>query len=335
LLDTQAEFTKPVWEYLDIFINEKRIVGGREVVQRHSAVFDAVERTYGVDRYVLTALWGVESLYGTLIGERSVVRSTATLACVGRRQNYFRDEFIAVLEIIERGDVPADHLKGSWAGAFGPTQFMPTTFKRYAVDFDGDGKRNVVTSIPDVIASTANNLKLDGWQTGATWGYEAVLPANFNYLLVDRSIRKTLKEWEALGVRRAGGQPFPRPDDQGYILLPAGSRGPAFVTIQNFSVLMKYNPSEAYALAIGHLSDRIRGGGPFMQSWPRDEIPLSRTERYELQARLATIGLYSGEADGIFGPLTRAAIRAFQTRSGLVPDGFASTKVLERLRKGR
>jgi hypothetical protein len=231
--------------------------------------------------------------------------------------------------------VPAEHLKGSWAGAFGPTQFMPTSFKRFAVDFDGDGKRNVVTSIPDVIASTANNLKKDGWHEGATWGYEVVLPKGFDFHLVDRSIRKTLHQWEALGVRRAGGKPFARPGDAGTLMLPAGARGPAFVVIDNFRAIMKYNPSESYALAIGHLADRIRGAEAFVQAWPRDELPLSRTERFELQQRLARLGHYRGDADGKFGATTRAAIRDFQARTGLVPDGFPSSKVLERLRQAR
>jgi membrane-bound lytic murein transglycosylase B len=335
LLDRQPEFTKPVWEYLDLLVNENRIAGGREVIARHSAVFDAVERNFGVDRYIVAAIWGIESNYGTAIGERDVVRSTATLACIGRRQNYFRDEFLSALEILERGDVPADHLKGSWAGAFGPTQFMPTSFKRFAVDFDGDGKRNVVTSIPDVIASTANNLKKDGWHTGATWGYEVVLPQGFDFHLADRSVRKTLHQWEALGVRRAGGKAFPRGGDVGTLLVPAGVRGPAFVVIDNFRAIMKYNPSESYALAVGYLADRVRGSEGFVQAWPRDEIPLSRTERFELQERLSDLGLYNGGADGNLGPRTRSAIRDFQVRAGLVPDGFASSKVLERLRKGR
>ena len=187
---------------------------------------------------------GSSSNYGTAIGERHVVRSTATLACIGRRQNYFRDEFLSTLEILERGDVPFEHLKGSWAGAFGPTQFMPTSFKRFAVDFDGDGKRNVVTSVPDVIASTANNLKKDGWHSGASWGYEVVLPQGFDFRLVDRSIRKPVQQWEALGVRRAGGKAFPRGSDVGSLLVPAGARGPAFLVIDNFRAIMKYNPSE-------------------------------------------------------------------------------------------
>jgi lytic murein transglycosylase len=335
LLDRQPEFTKSVWEYLDILVTENRIAGGKDVIAKHKAVFDAMEKTYGVDRYVVAAIWGVESNYGTAIGERHVVRSTATLACIGRRQNYFRDEFLSTLEILERGDVPFDHLKGSWAGAFGPTQFMPTSFKRFAVDFDGDGKRNVVTSVPDVIASTANNLKKDGWQSGATWGYEVVLPQGFDFHLADRTVRKTVHQWEALGIRRAGGKTFPRGGDVGTLMAPAGARGPAFLVVDNFRTIMKYNPSESYALAVGHLADRIRGGDAFVQPWPRDEIPLSRMERQELQQRLAQLGFYNGGADGHLGAQTRAAIRDFQARVGLVPDGFASSKVLERLRKGR
>jgi lytic murein transglycosylase len=288
-----------------------------------------------VDRHVLTAIWGIESKYGVAGGERPVLRSTATLACVGRRQPYFRDELLATLEILQRGDVPAADLKGSWAGAFGPTQFMPTAFKRYAVDFDGDGKRDVVNSIPDVIASTANNLRRTGWQPGETWGYEVRLPENFDHLLADRSIRKTLAEWERLGVRRVGGKEFPRPTDQGYLLLPAGARGPVFLVIGNFRVIMRYNPSEAYALAVGHLADRIRGGDPLVQPWPRDEAMLSRTERVEMQQRLAALGLYEGEADGRFGAGTRAAVRDFQARLGLIPDGFATVSLLNRLRSLR
>ena len=332
LLDSQPEFTKPIWEYLDILVNDQRIATGRELIVRHRAILEAVEKAYGVDRHILVAFWGVESNYGTQIGERPVVRSTATLACVGRRQAYFREEFLAALEILNRGDVPAEHLIGSWAGAFGPTQFMPTSFKRFAVDFDGDGKRNVVDSIPDVLASTANNLKLDGWQPGSTWGYEVVLPNGFNFLLADRSIRKSLQEWQALGLKRVNGKPFLRPREHGYLLLPAGADGPAFLMIHNFRVIMKYNPAEAYALAIGHLADRIRGDGPLAQAWPRNEPPLSIGDKIEMQRRLAMRGYDIGEADGKLGPKSRAALRDYQARSGLVPDGYANIKVLERLR---
>src|SRR6266705_4691483 len=193
------------------------------------------------------------------MGDRNVLNSTATLACIGRRQGYFRDEFLAALEILNRGDISPDRLKGSWAGAFGPTQFMPTSFKRYAVDFDGDGRRDVVDSVPDVIASTANNLKKDGWVTGQSWGYDVVVPKGCNFLLADRSRVMTVQEWERLGIRRAGGKAFPRAQDRAYLLVPAGAQGPGFLMLQNFRVVMKDNRAEAYALAIGHLADRLRG----------------------------------------------------------------------------
>ena len=332
LLDSQPEFTKSFWDYLDTLVTDARIQRGREILAANRATFDAVDKAYGVDRHFIVAIWGVESNYSTAIGERPVLRSTATLACVGRRQVYFRDEFLAALEILHRGDVPPELLKGSWAGAFGPTQFMPTSFKRYAVDFDGDGRRDVVTSLPDLIASTANNLKKDGWVPGQTWGYEVVVPQTFDFMLADRSRQLTVRQWEQLGIRRAGDKPFPRGDDRAYLLVPAGVQGPGFLMLQNFRVIMKYNPAEAYALAIGHLADRLRGGVPFVQNWPRHERVLTREERYELQQLLARHGYDVGEPDGMLGGKSRAAIRAFQARQGQVADGFASAALLERLR---
>jgi peptidoglycan lytic transglycosylase B len=333
LLDSQPEFTKTPWEYLDLLVGEERILKGREMLGVHRATFDAVEKAYGVDRHVIAAIWGIESKYGVMGGDRPVVRSTATLACIGRRQAYFRDEFLSALEILHRGDVRPEDLKGSWAGAFGPTQFMPTSFKRHAVDFDGDGRRDVVQSIPDVIASTANNLKKDGWAAGQTWGYEVVVPQGFDYLLADRSKQFAVAQWEKLGLHRPNGQAFPRPAERAYLLVPAGARGPAFLMLNNFRVIMRYNPAEAYALAIGHLGDRLRGGEPFAQGWPREERALSRTERYELQQLLASRGFDVGEPDGMLGGKSRAAIRDFQKRTGLVPDGFASNSLLDRLRR--
>jgi len=332
LLDAQPEFNKSPWDYLDLLVSDERITRGRELLAQYAQTFAAMERTYGVDRHIIAAIWGVESDYGTKGGDRSVLRSTATLACVGRRRDYFRDEFLSALELLARGDVAPARLIGSWAGAFGPTQFMPTTFKRFAVDFDGDGRRDVVDSVPDVIASTANNLKSDGWIVGEPWGYEAVLPANFNYLLADRSRTMTVAQWEALRVTGAGGGGFPRPAARASLLLPAGARGPAFLALENFRVIMKYNPAEAYALAIGHLADRLRGGGPFTQSWPREERALSMAERFELQQLLARRGYDIGEPDGLFGPRTRIAVRNYQVATGQVPDGFPSTALLERLR---
>jgi membrane-bound lytic murein transglycosylase B len=332
LLDQQPEFTKAFWDYLDILVTDARIQRGRELLQQYKPVFDAVEKSTGVDRHIVAAIWGVESNYSTMGGDRSVVRSTATLACVGRRQAYFRDEFLAALEILEHRDMPAEDLKGSWAGAFGPTQFMPSSFKRYAVDYDGDGHRDVVNSVPDMIASTANNLKLDGWVRGQTWGYEVVVPQNFNFMLADRARSMTVADWQKLGITRAGGKPFLRLVDKAYLLVPAGARGPAFLMLQNFRVIMKYNPAEAYALAIGYLADRFRGDPPFVQPWPRDERVLSLAERFELQQHLATRGFDVGAPDGLLGSKSRSAIMQYQASVGLPSDGFASAAVLDRLR---
>jgi membrane-bound lytic murein transglycosylase B len=332
-MDSQPEFTKAPWDYVDMLVSEARIARGRDILVQHKTAFDAVERAYGVDRHVVAAIWGIESNYGTAIGERSVLRSTATLACVGRRQNYFRDEFLAALEILDRGDIRPDHLKGSWAGAFGPTQFMPTSFKRFAVDFDGDGRRDVVESVPDLIASTANNLKRDRWAVGQPWGYEVVLPRGFDYLLADGARLMPLRDWERLGIARANGQAFPPPAARASLILPGGARGPAFLLMDNFRAILRYNPAEAYALAIGHLADRLRGGAPFVQAWPRDERVLSAAERFELQQLLVARGYdIGGEPNGRINAKTRSALRAFQGASGLVADGFAGAAALDSLR---
>jgi membrane-bound lytic murein transglycosylase B len=333
LLDAQPEFNKSPWDYLDLLVSDERIARGRELLAQYASVFSAVERAYGVDRFILAAIWGVESNYGTKGGDRSVLRSTATLACVGRRRDFFREEFLSALEILARGDVKPDRLIGSWAGAFGPTQFMPTTFRRFAIDFDRDGRRDFVDSTADMIASTANLLHSNGWVPGESWGYEVVLPAGFNYLLADRTKQMTVAQWESLGVKRAGDKPFPRPSEKAFLLLPAGARGPAFLMLRNFRVIMKYNPAEAYALAIGHLADRLRGGGPFVQAWPREERALSMSERFEMQQLLARRGYDVGEPDGLLGPRTRIAICNFQAANGQIPDGFASSVMLDRLRQ--
>jgi lytic murein transglycosylase len=332
LLDAQPEFTKSIWDYLDILVSDDRLAKGREILAKYKAQFDATERAYGVDRYAIAAIWGIESNYSTQMGDRSVLNSTATLACVGRRQGYFKEEFLSALEILNHGDLRPEQMRGSWAGAFGPTQFMPTAFKRYAVDADGDGRRDVVDDPADLIASTANNLKKDGWQTGQTWGYEVVVPQGFDYILADRAKTMTMAQWEHLGLKRAGGGPFPQATEKGYLLAPAGAEGPGFLMLQNFRVIMKYNPAEAYALAIGHFADRLRGGAPFVQPWPRQERELSRSERLELQQLLVQRGFYRGTPDGQFGGETRQALRSFQASIGAPADGFASAGVLERLR---
>jgi len=331
-MDAQPEFTRAIWDYVDLLVSDARIQKGREMLATHRATFDAVERTYGVDRHYIAAIWGVETNYGGIAGTRSVLRSTATLACIGRRQDYFRDEFFASLQILQRGDLQADRFNGSWAGAFGNTQFMPTTFLRHAIDFDRDGRRDIIGSIPDVVASTANKLSRVGWTNGQTWGYEVALPRGFDYGLADRSREFSLAEWESRGVRRVGERSFPRSSDRAYLLVPAGARGPAFLMLGNFKSIMRYNPAEAYALAIGHLADRLRGGGPFVQQWPRDEQVLSRSDRLELQRRLAARGFDIGAPDGRLGPKTRNAIRSFQVAAGMPADGFPSATILERLR---
>src|SRR6202051_547444 len=228
LMDSQPEFTKAIWDYLDILVNDNRLAKGREILAKYKAQFDAAEKTYGVDRYAVAAIWGIESNYSTQMGDRSVLNSTATLACVGRRQGYFKDEFLTALEILNRGDLRPEQMRGSWAGAFGTTQFMPTAFKRYAVDADGDGLRDVVDDPADLIASTANNLKKDGWQTGQTWGYEVVLPQGFDFMLADKAKAMTFAQWQSKGLKRADGKPFPPSAEKAYLLARAGDGGPGF-----------------------------------------------------------------------------------------------------------
>lgn len=332
LMDSQPEFTKAIWDYLDILVNENRAAKGREVLAKYRTIFDAAEKAYGVDRFIIASIWGIESNYSTMIGDRPVLRSTATLACVGRRQAYFKDEFLVTLEILNRGDLRPEQMRGSWAGAFGPTQFMPTAFKRFAVDGDGDGRRDVVDNPTDLIFSTANNLKKDGWQAGKSWGYEVVVPQGFDYMNADRARSMTLAQWDGMGLRRANGQPYPHPAEKAYLLAPAGAQGPGFLMLQNFRVIMKYNPAEAYALAIGHFADRLRGGPAFVQPWPRQERVLSRAERLELQQLLAARGFYRGTPDGQFGGATREALRSFQASQGVPADGFATSEMLDRLR---
>ena len=261
-----------------------------------------------------------------------MIRSTATLACVGRRQASFHDEFLAALEIVARGDMREQHLKGSWAGAFGPTPFMPTTYRRFAVDADGDGRRDVVNSVPDLVASTANHLKREGWVTRTDLGLRGRRSARLQF----PARRPDPDEEHArMGTGRhppRRRQAVPARERRAFLMVPAGAQGPAFLMLQNFRSIMKYNPSEAYALAIGHLADRLRGGEPFIQAWPRHERVLTRAERLELQQHLARGGYDVGEPDGHFGPRTRNALRAFQAAVGATPDGFATASILERLR---
>jgi membrane-bound lytic murein transglycosylase B len=332
LSEHQPEFVRPVWDYLGSAVSDARIRNGQAMLAQHKAIFDAIEEKYGVSRHYVAAIWGIETSYGSFMGNKSVIRSLATLAYTGERQAFGREQLLAALDILQKGDIEPENMKGSWAGAMGHTQFIPTTYQQLAVDFTGDGKRDIWRSIPDALASTANFFRDKGWRSGETWGYEAVLPNGFDYGLADDRTQKTLAEWARLGITRPNGRPFPRPDDLATLILPAGARGPAFLTIANFNVIKRYNNSTSYALAVGHLADRLLGVGPFVQSWPRDVTPLARSEREELQKLLAGMGFLDGNIDGIIGPQTRAAVRTFQRSRQMTPDGFPTKELLELVR---
>lgn len=338
LMDNQPEFRTPIWDYLAGLVDEERIADGRARLTQHAAVLEAVDQRFGVDPATVVAVWGVESNFGRNTGKRAIVPSLATLSCHGRRQTFFRGELLAAMKIVQRGDVAASAMLGSWAGAFGQTQFMPSTYLRLAVDFDGDGRRDLITSIPDALASTANFLSKGGWRSGQPWGIEVKLPAGFDPGVAGRRNKQPLSDWIARGIRRVDGSPL-----QGWVpgsepaalLLPAGAQGPAFLVLRNFDVIYGYNAAESYALAIAHLADRLRGGSPWQTPWPTDDAGLSRAERRELQTLLLARGHAIGEADGVLGAVSRTAIRAEQQRLGLTVDGRAGQKLLAALRTGR
>ncbi|MBK8064094.1 MAG: lytic murein transglycosylase [Betaproteobacteria bacterium] len=330
-MDNQPEFKIPVWDYLAVLVDAQRIEDGRARLVEWAPVLARAEEKYGVDRHTLVALWGVESDYGRQLGGRPLVRSLATVSCLGRRQAYFRGEFIATLRILQSGDMPAEALTGSWAGAFGQTQFMPSTYERVAVDFDGDGRRDIVASVPDALGSSANYLLRSGWQRDTSWGYEVRLPEGYRGPS-GRRTRNELREWRRLGLRNADGSELAGAGSAA-LLLPAGRSGPAFLVSRNFNAIYSYNASESYALAIAHLSDRLRGGGAFVAAWPTDDPGLSRAERREVQERLIARGHEIGAADGAIGPRTRQAIEAFQATAGLAVDGRAGQKLLRALRQ--
>ncbi|WP_448150769.1 lytic murein transglycosylase [Labrys miyagiensis] len=333
-MNKQPEFKTPIWDYMASLVDAQRVADGKQMLSRYGSVLAGVQRRYGVDPATVVAVWGVESNYGESQGTRPLVQSLATLACyAGRRQGYFEGELIATLKIIQRGDVNPNHLVGSWAGAFGNTQFMPSTFLRLAVDGDGDGRRDVVDSVPDALASTANYLAKAGWVPGTRWGYEVRLPASFKPGLAGRTKKRALSAWAAMGVTRVDGSPLAG-EGRAAILLPAGPRGPAFVTFRNFDAIYSYNAAESYALAIAHLSDRIKGGSPFVTPWPTNDPGLSRAQRKELQALLIRSGYDVGTPDGSIGDKTITAIKDVQRRLGLPVTGHPGVQVLTALRRG-
>jgi lytic murein transglycosylase len=334
LMDNQPEFKTPIWDYLGFLVDDERVEEGRAAMRRAAQALATAESRFGVDRYIIAGVWGVESNFGKDIGGRPLVQSLATLSCVpNRRQGYFRGEFFATLQIIERGDIAPERLNGSWAGAFGHTQFMPSTFLRLAVDLDGDGRRDVVDSVADAVGSTANFLKKAGWSSGIPWGYEVEIPETFNAGLAGRKNKRPVSSWAAMGVKRIDGRALSG-DYAGAILLPAGKDGPAFLVTRNFDALYSYNAAESYGLAIAVLSDRLRGGPGIQAAWPTDDPPLSRAQRRELQALLAARGHDVGEPDGKIGQKTRDAIKQIESQLGMRPTGRPGGKVLQAL-KGR
>ena len=334
LASSQPEFVMPVWDYLNNLVSDARIAAGRDRLEQYGELLAAIERTFHVDRHVVLAIWGVESNYGSAQGERSVLRSLATLAAGDqRRPGFWKREFIAALRILERGDVSRERMTGSWAGAMGHTQFMPTTYHAHAVDFDGDGRRDIWDSVADGLASTAAYLKHHGWDLNDPWGFEVVLPKGFDYGLSAPGHAKPAEFWRELGVKRPGGIAVRDTKSPLRLLLPAGAAGPAFLVTRNYDVILRYNPAEAYALAVGHLADRIAGAEPIQSAWPETDRPLSLSERQELQQRLHERGLDTGPLDGIIGRQSRAAIRAFQRTRGLPEDGYPSYQLLQLLRQ--
>lgn len=331
---SQPEFTRPVWEYLDGALSPQRIANGRRLLTQHEQTLSAIEQRYGVDRHILVAIWGLESNFGSNMGDRHVIRSLATLAFEGRRPTFAHAQLLAALDILERGDIDPDRMLGSWAGAMGQTQFIPTTYNSYAVDFDGNGKRDIWNSAADALASAANYLNASNWQAGQPWGVEVRLDQGFDYSLADMTVRKPVSEWSSLGVNDANGRPLnpAMAEQSGSLILPTGHRGPAFLVFGNFRSILRYNNSTSYALAIGLLAERFQGHGQIQASWPKDDKPLSRTDRHELQQLLQDGGFEPGGVDGIIGANTREAIRRFQQSLGLPADGYATVALLEKLR---
>ena len=327
----QSEFNFSIWDYLDTAIPLERVAAGKDAMLAYGNELEKIELQYGVAGSVLVAIWGIETKYGAVMGDVPVVFSLATLAFNSNRKAFFEKELTDAFRIFAASSVYGANLRGSWAGAFGHTQFMPSSYIRFATSLDGS-EAQVCKKCPlDALASTANYLKAYGWVSGQPWGMEVRLPPGFDYLLADGSILKTPEAWNRLGVRLSDNSCLPD-FGEAAILLPAGSQGPGFAVFSNFRAIGSYNRSLAYMIAVGHLADRILGGPPFEQAWPRHEPALSRCLIREIQSRLTSLGFDTKGADGIAGPNTMASIRMFQVRENLIPDGFATLGLLERLR---
>lgn len=335
-LNYQPEFSTPIWDYLSGLVDEERVQLGRQKLAQHRDVLNRVAATYGVPAETVVAVWGVESNFGDIAGSYPLLQALGTLSCEGRRQSYFRGEFFTTMRILQRGDLTEQQMKGSWAGAFGHTQFMPSTYEELAVDFDGDGRRDLVSSTTDALASTANFLKKRGWQTGMPWGFEVRIPEGMSISDEGRRNKKSLSSWVSRSVVRADGSPLIQGNlsdsSSAGLMAPAGANGPVFLVFKNFDAIYSYNAAESYALAIAHLSDRLQGQGGFSKAWPTDDAGTSRAERREIQQFLLNKGYAIGAADGLIGDKTRQAIRQEQNRLGLSPTGRAGQQILRAFR---
>ncbi len=329
----QPEFSKPVWSYLDSAVSARRIKDAKLMLARHGDVLARIEAAYGVPKEILVSVWGMETDYGAGNGGTNIFAALATLAYDGPRAEYARAEFFAALKIYQEQRYALSEMRASWAGAFGQTQFTPTTFLKYAVDGDGDGKIDLWQSVADALASAARLLAEQGWNKGQAWGFEVRLPAGFAYEDADTDTQKPLSDWRARGVKRIGGAALPAGADSAAIYLPAGANGPAFLLFPNFNVILKYNNAASYALAVALLADRMAGADPVVHTWPRAERPLSRNERFSFQQDLARLGFDPGLPDGLLGRKTRAALRQYQKSRSMAADGFATAALLMALEK--
>lgn len=330
----QPEFTRQVWDYLDTAVSPARVKQGRAQLAGHQATIQAASRRYGVPAAILVAIWGIESNYGSNFGSFSTIDALATLGYDGRRPDFARSELLAALRILQRGDIDREHMRGSWAGAMGHTQFLPSSFEDHARDGDGDGRRDIWGSIDDVMASTANYLADAGWRQGDPWGSEVRLPEGFDYAQTELDVRRSRQAWLAQGVRGVrddGGREALPALDQASIIAPAGAQGPAFLVGHNFRVIMRYNASTSYALAVARLSERLAGEPGLAGAWPRQEPALSRSQVKRLQELLNARGFAVGSPDGVIGPNTRRGLRDYQRSLAVTPDGFATVELLKRL----
>ena len=330
LSEVQPETKYHIWDYLGFLVDDQRIADGQERMKTHDATLRAVEARFGVNRHVVAAVWGVETDYGRATGRNFLPHALTTMVCKNdHRTDFWRKQLIAALKLVERGDLQLEKLYGSWAGAFGQTQFIPTTYEHFAVDFDGDGKRDLVDNIPDALGSTANYLLKNGWQPGASWLIEAKLPKNYNGP-TGRKNKASVQTWRDRGLTRWDGSPLKGSGSAG-LLLPSGKEGPAFLTFKNFDAIWTYNRAESYALAISHLADRLAGYPAFHTPWPTDDLGLSRAKRYKLQELLIAEGYDIGAPDGKIGSKSQAAIRKAEEKLGWEPSGRAGEKIYRAL----